>query len=223
MRLPPIATFAGRPRVIGVVRDVKYAGLDTPADATVYLPWSARPAETAWLVVRTAGDPVAVAPAARRILRELDPGLPVPQIRSFEEEMALSIADRRLRVIPALGFAAVALGVALTGIFALLARAAAERRRELAVRIALGASKSRILGLMLGMAGALTCAGLGGGLAGTVVVTRGLRGLLFGVGPHDPLTLGAVVLFVTAASFLAAWLPARRAARVEPLELLRSE
>lgn len=92
-----------------------------------------------------------------------------------------------------------------------------------AVRIALGASRSRILGLMLGMAGAPTCAGLGVGLAGTVAVTRGLRSLLFGVGPHDPLILVAVVLFVAASSFLAAWLPARRAARSEPLALLRSE
>jgi predicted permease len=223
MRLPPIATFAGRPRVIGVVGDMKYAGLDQPADATVYLPWSARPAETAYLAVRTAGDPLATAPAVRRILRELDPGLPVPQIRSLADEMALSIAGRRLRVVPALGFAGVALGVALTGIFALLSRAAAERRRELAIRIALGASRSRILGLMLGMAGALTCAGLGAGLAGTVVVTRGLRSLLFGVGPHDPLTFVAVALFVAAASLLAAWLPARRAAKVEPLALLRPE
>lgn len=223
MRLPPIASFAGGPRVAGIVRDVKYAGLDQPADATVYLPWSARPVETAYLAVRTAGDPMAVAPGVRRILRELDPGLPIPAIRSLEEEMALSITDRRLRVVPALGFAAVALGVALTGIFALLSRAAAERRRELAVRLALGASKSGIQGLMLGRAGVLTCAGLGAGLAGTMAVTRGLRSLLFGVGPHDPLTLAAVVLFVAAASFLAAWLPARRAARVEPLELLRSE
>jgi len=223
VRLPPIASFAGPPLVAGVVRDIKYAGLDQPADATVYLPWQARPMETAYLVVRTAGDPAAVAPTVRRILRELDPELPIPQIRSLQDEMALSIADRRLRLVPALGFAAVALSVALTGIFALLSRAAAERRREFAIRLALGATASTLRGMILRRAGLLTGAGLLAGLAGSIAVTRGLRSLLFGVGPHDPPTFAAVGLLVAATSFLAAYLPARRAAKAEPLELLRSE
>ncbi|HSF42837.1 MAG TPA: FtsX-like permease family protein [Thermoanaerobaculia bacterium] len=223
MRLPPVARFAGAPLVAGIVDDVKYLGLDKPAAAAVYLPWSARPTETAWLAVRADGELAALAPALRRILREIDPGLPVPEIRPLEDEMARSIADRRLRVVPALGFAAVALGVALTGIFALFSRAAAERRRELAIRIALGSSRSRILGLMLRSAGALTAAGLAAGLAGAVGVAAGLESLLFGVTPHDPPTFAAVLLFVAAACLLAAWLPARRASRVEPLELLRAE
>lgn len=223
MRLPPVAPFAGAPLVAGVVHDVKYLGLDKPAAAAVYLPWSARPTETAWLAVRTKGDPAALAPAVRRILREIDPGLPVPEIRPLEDEMARSIAGRRLRVVPAIGFAAVALGVALTGLFALFSRAAAERRRELAIRIALGSSRSGILGLMLRSAGALTAAGLAAGLAGAVWVGAGLESLLFGVTPHDPPTFAAVLLFVAAACLLAAWLPAHRASRVEPLALLRSE
>jgi putative ABC transport system permease protein len=223
MSLPPIARFTAPPRVLGVVRDVKYAGLDQPAAAALYLPWSARPAGTAYLAVRTAGDPAALAPAVRRILREIDPELPIPQILSLEEEMARSIAGRRLRVLPALGFAAVALAVALTGIFALFARAAAERRRELAIRMALGAPPARVLRMVLRRAALLTGLGIVAGLAGTVAVASGLRGLLFGVGPHDPVTLGGVVLFVAAASLLSAWVPMRRAARVEPLELLRTE
>lgn len=223
MRLPPIARFAGAPRVAGVVHDVKYLGLDQPAAAAVYLPWSARPTETAWLAVRADGGPAALAPSIRRILREVDPGLPVPDIRSLEDEMARSIADRRLRLVPALGFAAVALGVALAGLFALFSRAAAERRRELAIRIALGASRSRILRMMLGRAGLLTALGAAAGLAGAVGVSAGLEGLLFGVAPHDPPTFAGVLLFVATACLLAAWLPARRAARVEPVELLRSE
>ncbi|RPH57030.1 FtsX-like permease family protein, partial [bacterium] len=223
MSLPPIAKFAAPPRVLGVVRDVKYHGLDQPAAAALYLPWTARPAETAYLAVRTAGDPVVLAPAVRRILREIDPELPIPQIRSLEDEMAQSITDRRLRVLPALGFAAVALAVALTGVFALFARAAAERRREFAIRLALGAPPSRVLTLILRRAALLTGLGIVTGLAGTVLVASGLRSLLFGVGPYDPLTLAGVVLFVAAASVLSAWVPARRAARVEPLELLRAD
>jgi putative ABC transport system permease protein len=223
MALPPIAQFAAPPRVLGVVRDVKYAGLDQPAAAALYLPWSARPAETAYLAVRTAGDPAALAPAVRRILREIDPELPIPPIRSLEDEMAQSIVDRRLRVLPALGFAAVALSVALIGIFALFARAAAERRREFAIRIALGAPPARVQTMVLQRAALLTGLGIVTGLAGTVMVASGLRNLLFGVGPHDPLTLAGVVLFVAAASVLAAWVPARWAARAEPAELLRAE
>jgi putative ABC transport system permease protein len=223
MALPPIAEFAAPPRVLGVIRDVKYAGLDQPAAAALYLPWTARPAETAYLAVRTAGDPAALAPAVRRILREIDPELSIPQIRSLEDEMALSIVDRRLRVLPALGFAAVALAVALTGIFALFARAAAERRREFAIRIALGAPPARVQTMVLQRAAVLTGLGIVTGLAGTVMVASGLRSLLFGVGPHDPLTLAGVVLFVAVASVLSAWVPARRAARAEPLELLRAE
>jgi putative ABC transport system permease protein len=223
MALPPIARFTAPPRVLGVVGDVKYAGLDQPAAAALYLPWSARPAGTAYLAVRTAGDPAALAPAVRRILRDIDPELPIPQIRTLEDEMAQSIAGRRLRVLPALGFAAVALAVALTGIFALFARAAAERRREFAIRMALGAPPARVRRMMLRRAALLMALGILAGLAGTVAVASGLRGLLFGVGPHDPVTLAGVVLFVAAASLLSAWVPARRASRVEPLELLRTE
>lgn len=224
--LPPIAPFEGPPSVAGVVRDVKYAGLDVPADAAVYLPLDVRRVSTVYLAVRTAGEPAvleAVAPAVRRILREADPALPVGEIRSLEDEMASSILDRRLRLVPALGFAAVALAVALTGVFAMLSRAVAERRRELAVRIALGASEGRILGMVLRRAALLTGAGLVVGVAGAVAVTRGLGSLLFGVGPRDPLTFTVVAVIVAAAALLAAYVPARRAARVEPLELLRTE
>lgn len=224
--LPPVATFDGRPRVAGVVPDVKYAGLDVPADAALYLPLDTARVSTLYLAVRTAGEPAvleSVAPAVRRILREADPALPVGEIRSLEDEMASSILDRRLRAVPAAGFAAVALAVALTGVFALLSRSVAERRRELAVRIALGASQGGILGLVLRRAAALTGAGLIFGLAGSLAVARGLDSLLYGVGSRDPLTLGAVALTVAVAGLLAAWIPARRAARVEPLELLRTE
>ncbi|MEM7355999.1 MAG: FtsX-like permease family protein [Acidobacteriota bacterium] len=223
IRLPPIAKFTAPSRVIGVVHDVKYAGLDQPAAAAVYLPWSARPAETSFLAVRAAGDVDALVPAIRRILRQVDPDLPIPEIRTLADQMTQSISDRRLRVFPAVGFAAVALAVALTGVFAVLARAAAERRRELAIRIALGASKARVLRLMMRRATGLTAAGLVAGLAGTLAMARGLGSLLYGVAPTDPWILGGVMLFVALAAFAAAYLPARRAARVSPWELLRME
>lgn len=221
-RLPPIAPPEPH-RVIGLVPDMHYTGLDQPPAGALYLPWREHPLGVTYLVMRTSGDPLALAPAVRRILQEADPALPIPPIRSLEDLRSRSIADRRLRVLPALGFAAVAFAVALTGLFALLARAAAERRREFALRIALGASRSHVLGRILVRALALTGAGIAVGLLGTFAVATGLRSLLFGVGPQDPPTLAAVTLVVGVAALLAAWLPAWRAAQVVPWKLLRTE
>jgi len=223
IRLPPVAVFSGRPRVKGIIGDVKYAGLDMPAAAAVYLPWSLRPSATAYLAVRTTGDPMTMAPTIRQIIRETDPRFPIGQLRSLEDEIALSILDRRLRVVPALGFAAVALTVALVGVFALLSRVAAEGRREFAIRMALGASRGRVLRIMLGRAAVMTAVGTGMGLLGNAAVAGGVRGLLYGIAPHDPLTSFAVISFVCAAAIGAAVLPARHASRVDPLDLLRTE
>lgn len=222
--LPPVVHLENRPRVVGLVGDVKYAGLDAPASAAIYLPWGdAFPSATSYLLLRTAGEPMALADGVRRILREMDPELPIAQVRTLEEAMRQSISDRRLRLVPALGFAAVALLVALSGIFALFARAAAERRREIAIRMAVGASRGQIRGLLLGRAAWVTGAGLLVGLGAAVAVTRGLRTLLFGVGPNDLPTLAAAVAVVAAAALLAAYLPAHRASRVEPWDWLRTE
>jgi ABC-type antimicrobial peptide transport system permease subunit len=166
---------------------------------------------------------MSLAPAVRRILQETNPAFPIGELRSLEDEMALSILDRRSRVVPALGFASVAIVVALVGVFALLARAAAEGRREFAIRLALGASRGSVLRMMLRRALMLTTIGSAAGLAGTAAVSGGLRGLLYGVTPHDPAILMAVVLFVGIAALAAAFLPARQASRAEPLELLRVE
>jgi predicted permease len=223
IRLPPVAAFPSRPRVTGIVGDIKYAGLDLPAAAAVYLPWRLRPATTAYLAVRTTADPMPVAPAVRRIIRETDPRFPIGEFRSLDEQMAYSILDRRLRVVPALGFAVVGLIVALAGVFALLARAAAERRREFAIRLALGAAPGEVVGMMLRGALALVTCGSIAGLAGAAIVATALRSLLYGVRPYDPATLVGVVLLVTAAALAAAFVPARHAGRTEPLELLRVE
>ena len=221
--LPPFVSFDRPPRVVGVIDDVKYAGLDQPSNAAVYVPWRARPTGTSYLVVRAVGDPRALAPAIRNILRDVEPQMPIPSIHTLEETMAHSIVDRRLRVLLALGFAGVALTVALGGILALFLRAVSERRREIAIRLALGASGERVTGLIMSRAVALIGIGAVLGLAGSLGLSRGLRGLLFGVAPHDPATLAGAVVLVCVAALVAAYLPASRAARVEPAELLRAD
>jgi putative ABC transport system permease protein len=222
-RLPPIVGPATTPRVVGVVRDIKYEGLDVPPGSAVYLPWERRPIGTAYLIVRAAGDPMRLAPSVRRVIADLDPSVPVPEVRSLEEVLAESISDRRLRVMPAAGFALLALAVALVGLLGTLSRAVAERRQELAIRAALGASPRELISTILMKGAALTGLGLVLGLAGAMAVGRGLARLLYGVSPYDLTTFGAVALCVGIGSMGASYLPARRAARIDPVVDLRYE
>lgn len=218
-----VAGRSRRPQVVGIVGDIKYSGLDSASSGTVYVLWPDLPAGVGYLVVRAAQDPAALAPALRRAVREIDPTLPVPDVRSLEDEILNSIADRRLRLIPAISFAVLALTVALVGLSAAMTRAVAERRRELAIRGALGASPGRTLRMILGEGTVVTAAGVIAGLGVAAAVGRTLARLLYGVSPYDPLTFGAVALLVGGAGVGICYLAARRALRVDLLELLRAE
>jgi putative ABC transport system permease protein len=139
--LPSVVGGRGRrPQVVGVVGDIKYAGLDAKSSAAVYLLWPDLPSGVGYLVVRSDRDAAGLATAVRRLVSDLDPLLPVPEVRTLDEEILASIADRRLRLVPAASFGALALLVALVGLAASMTRAVAERRRELAIRGALGSS-----------------------------------------------------------------------------------
>jgi predicted permease len=221
--LPAGAGKGRRPLVVGMVSDVKYGGLDAPPSAAIYTRWADLPASVGHLLVRTSGDPALLALTIRKTLRNVDPSLAVTDIRTLRQEYATSIADRRIRLIPAAGFAALAIAVALVGLGGLLARAVTERRRELAIRTVLGASPGDAIGIIVREGILLAAAGVVLGLGAGAGAARWLRSLLYGVSPLDPLTFGGVALFVTAAALLTSFLSARRAARVEPLELLRSE
>lgn len=213
----------GESPVVGVVSDVKHRGLDAPRMGSMYVPWRRAPTGVAHLVVRTAGDPAALAPAVRDLIRTLNPSLPVPEVRTLADHVAGSIADRRLRVVPAAGFAALALAVAIVGLFGTLARGVVERRRELAVRAVVGASPGRLVGLVMKGSLLVTGAGLGLGVALAAATGRGLAGLLHGVGPYDPVTFATVVVGVVLAALAASVIPARRAARLDPMSALRAE
>ncbi|RPJ73943.1 MAG: FtsX-like permease family protein, partial [Acidobacteria bacterium] len=164
--LPPVVAGRNRkPEVIGIVGDIKYAGLDSKSLATVYVLWADLPAGLGHLVVRGAGDAAALAPSVQRAVREADPALPVPEVKTLDDEILDSIRDRRLRLFPALGFAILALAVALLGLSASMSRAVAERRRELAIRGALGATPAGTLRMILAEAAVVTAIGLTAGLA----------------------------------------------------------
>jgi hypothetical protein len=220
---PPAPRGAPRPQVVGVVSDIKYVGLDAPAGAALYVPWERLPAGVSYLVVRTSGDPVALASSIRREVRAIDPTMPVPDVRLLEDEILNSIADRRLRLVPAISFAVLALAVALVGLSASVARAVAERRRELAIRGALGASPQRNLRMVMREGAVVMALGVGLGLAGSAGVGRLLATLLYGVSPYDPLTFATVAAIVAVGALGACYLAARRTLRVDLLELLRAE
>jgi predicted permease len=222
--LPPaVAGRNRRPQIVGVVGDIKYAGLDASTAGSVYVLWPDLPAGVGHLVVRTAGDPSAVVPSLRRVVRELDPTLPLAEVRTLDDVILSSIADRRLRLIPALSFAALALLVALVGLSASMTRAVAERRRELAIRGALGASPKRTLRMILGEGALVTGAGLLVGLGIAAALAGTLAQFLYGVTPRDPATFTVVAALVAAASLGVCYLAARRALRIDLLELLRGE
>ena len=209
--------------VVAVVSDVKHQGLDAPRTGSMYVPWRRAPTGVSHLVVRTVGAPAALVPTIRDLIRTLNPSLPVLEVRTLADHVAGSIAERRLRVVPAAGFAALALAVATVGLFGTLARSVAERRQELAIRAAVGASPGRLVRLVMGSSLVVTIAGL---VAGTILAAatgRSLAGLLYGVGPYDAATFATVIVVVALAALAASVVPARRAARLDPLTALRAE
>ena len=213
----------GQPRVIGVVGDVKYGGLDEPQGPTLYVPWEHLSADTVQLVVRTDGDPMALARPVRQIIRRLDPAQPIGEMQSLEAAVSASVADRRLYAWLAVSVAALAFVVALVGLTAALSRAVAGRHREIAIRAAMGSSPRRTVGAVVREGVVLALAGVVLGLAAAAAAARGLAGLLYGVTPRDPTTYAVVAFAVLATVLMACYVPARRAAGISPAELMREE
>ena len=203
--------------VLGVVGDMKYRGLAADRDASIYVPWPQRPMGMSYLVVRSSGSPSALIPALRTLIARLDPTLPLPEVRTLEDHVADSIAGRRLQLVPAAAMAALALAVSMVGLFGALGRAVAERRHELSIRAAVGASPARLVRLVAVGGLVITTVGLLAGLASAALVGRGLAGLLYGVSPYDPLTFSGAALLVAAGAVPATLVPARRAARLDPV------
>ncbi|HEX8144123.1 MAG TPA: ABC transporter permease [Pyrinomonadaceae bacterium] len=217
----------GSPRpwmlVAGVVRDVKSDGLDAEATPEMYMPYSQDIVSAMTLVIRTRSDPASSVAAVRHALQAVDKDQPVYNIRTMEQLLGESVAQRRLNMLMLGAFALLALLLATTGIFALMAYTVAQRTREIGIRMALGAQKSDILKLVFRQAMSLTVLGLCLGLAAAFALTRLMTSMLFGVSATDPQTFIGIALLLTVVSLVACYIPARRAMKVDPTIALRYE
>ena len=207
--------------IVGVVGDIRHSSLDAEPEPEVYFPHAQLPLAAMTVVVRTRGDPLALADDFRRVVREIAPVLPAPRVESLVNVIDESVARPKFVTTVLASFAAVALVLASIGVFGLLSFIVAQRTREIGIRLALGANPRVVVRMIVRGALRLVVAGLGAGLVGALLMTRGLRHLLYGVGPADPLTLAAVVVVLALAALAASLVPARRAAAVDPVIALR--
>ena len=207
--------------VIGIVGDVRYGTIDSTARPDAYISYGQARLSRMMLFVRTTGDPSAMAPAVRAVVRRVAPEAPVFDIRAMSARVATASSQTRFSAILLGLFAAVSVSLAVMGIYGVLSFAVAQRTGEIGIRMALGAERGRVVALVLRDAARLAVVGLVAGVAAALVLTRVLRNMLFEVTTTDPLTYVAMALVLGVAVLAAGWVPARRAARVDPVIALR--
>ncbi|MGH9484947.1 MAG: ABC transporter permease [Terriglobales bacterium] len=205
--------------IVGVVSNARNARLRQPLQPMLYTPDDFY----ATFVVRTAAAPLALLPAARRVVQAVAPDVPLLQQTTEAQVINRQLFRERLLAQLASLFGGLALLLAAIGMYALLAQEVVRRTREIGIRMALGAERQRVLGMVMARGAALAIAGIVLGLAGAVAATRYLDSMLYGVGATDPLTLGAAALILLVAALLACWLPARGATHVDPMAALRED
>ena len=209
--------------IVGVVGNVRHNGPASEAGPQLYYPSARRPARTMSIAVRTAGDPLTLVPVIRQQVHALDADLPVERIKPMTSVIGDSTADVRLITALVGGFAVFALALAAIGMYGVIAYSVSQRQHEIGIRIALGASRRNVLGLVLGRATLLAVAGIAIGVPLALVAARLTASLLYGVSPRDAGVFTAVPLLLLAVALVASYLPARRATNLDPLDALRSE
>jgi putative ABC transport system permease protein len=210
-------------QIVGIVADTKQTGLDQETPPLIYVPFAQSPVANLRWSVRTAVPPATVTAAVRAAVRATDRELPIFDVQTLDEYVSASVGPQRFYTLLISLFAGVALALAAVGLYGVIAYAVSQRTHELGVRVALGATGQSIARMVVGQGINMTVAGVVIGLTAAFAVTRVLSSLLFGVSAADPLTFGGVALLLVAVAAAASYLPARRAARVDPLVAMRGD
>jgi predicted permease len=208
--------------VVGVVGNTRDGGLDAEPRGVVFMPFAQMLALGGSLVIRAESDAASLVPAATRIVRRIAPTAPIERVATIAQTKDESVAPRRLNAALISSFAILAVIIAAVGIAGVLAFSVSARTNEIGIRMSLGADRGRVQRMVLGEGGVLLAAGLVIGIVGAVLAARVIQSLLFGVEPHDPLTFLTVALVMAAIGMAACWIPALRAARVDPAVTMRS-
>ena len=209
--------------IVGIVGDVRDVSPDRAGEAQMYMPYAQRPLGGMTFVLRSAREPKGLVRDARAAVAAVDPQEPVYGERTMEEVVSASLGQPRFRTLLLVLFGALALALAAVGIYGVMAYSVSQRTQEIGIRMALGAAAGDVLRLVLAQAMRLAAVAVAIGLAAALVTSRFLSSLLYGVGAADPATFAGVALLLVAVASLAAWVPARRAARVDPIAALRNE
>jgi len=209
--------------IVGVTRDARRAGLDALIRPSAFVPLRQRADSRMDVLVRTAGDPLALGPALRDVVASIDPSLPVTRVRTLEQAMSDALSARRFVMLLLAAFALSATALAAIGIYGVMSYVVGQRRREIGIRVALGAERSQVLRRVVGEGLVHVGIGLVLGLGGALSLTGLLRSQLYGLEPTDPVTFTMASAALVLVAVLACWAPARRAARVDPVEVLREE
>jgi ABC-type antimicrobial peptide transport system permease subunit len=173
--------------------------------------------------IRTLVDPDAIVPSLRRAAQAIDPALPLINVHTENQQIEADLQQERLFVVLTSGFGLLALTLAAVGIYGIMAYSVASRRNEIGIRMALGAQPAQVRGMILRESTCLATAGIVVGIAAALALTRLIQSMLYGIHPYDPLTLSAGVGLLSAVALAATWIPARRAASVQPMDALRHE
>jgi putative ABC transport system permease protein len=209
--------------VVGIVGNVRHSGLHVQARPQMYVPHTQRSSSILAIALRTRRDPEALISAARAAVREVDPDQPISVIRTMDDVVSASVAGRRFNMVLLGVLAGLALVLSAIGIYGVTSYSVSQRTREMGLRMALGANRGQVLGMVVAEAGKLAAVGVACGLVLAFAATRVMASLLFGIQPTDPVTFAVVSMGLALIAMLAAYLPGRRATAVDPMAAMRTE